>query len=249
LFAASWKTIAAAAWSCALLGAQTARAQEEEVGCTRDVDCKGERICEAGACVYPTEPMSTPVESAPQALPATPPAQPMVTTPVPATTPSPTQAQPVIVGTTTRAAAPSDVVEETDPEKRVLAPHDFTLRIGYSMAAGAIPNGGLLAVGARMGESRHILQGAVGVDSFFNGGGVQLVYGGAYREDHKDGQGFSRILIGAATAFGGGMSATGLALRGDLLFATSKHSFMGFGSGGTVIGGGSLWTVNGLLGF
>jgi outer membrane protein assembly factor BamB len=41
------------AWAWALLGCPATEAPGEDGGCRKDTDCKGERICEAGACVAP----------------------------------------------------------------------------------------------------------------------------------------------------------------------------------------------------
>jgi hypothetical protein len=54
----------------------TARAQ-----CSKDVDCKGDRVCETGQCVSPPPPAPA---AAPQAAPAPSPAAPAVTYPAPA---------------------------------------------------------------------------------------------------------------------------------------------------------------------
>src|SRR6185295_1738217 len=42
-------------------------------GCAKDTDCKGERVCERGACVEPAPPPPPPVDAAPPPRPAGPP--------------------------------------------------------------------------------------------------------------------------------------------------------------------------------
>src|SRR5579863_9317603 len=44
---------ASAIWTIGLLTSASALAQESGLGCVKDTDCKGDRICIAGACQEP----------------------------------------------------------------------------------------------------------------------------------------------------------------------------------------------------
>lgn len=59
---------------CACAGGEATEAPElPSVGCTKDIDCKGDRVCEAGVCVAPRppEPPASATSAAPAAGPAT----------------------------------------------------------------------------------------------------------------------------------------------------------------------------------
>ncbi len=82
-------------------------------GCTKDTDCKGERICEAGVCVSAPAPASSLLEPAP--LP--PPSRPPLVPPPPPGPPADAEAYPRVVRrdgqVCVQSIAPSGLVEES----------------------------------------------------------------------------------------------------------------------------------------
>ena len=64
---------AVALFFAAVLGCEGARvAQQGSTGCTKDTDCKGDRICESGRCSAPSTPTATVVNTPPTSTVTTP---------------------------------------------------------------------------------------------------------------------------------------------------------------------------------
>lgn len=100
------------AWMVAAVGLAAWAAQDckktDAAGCTRDTDCKGDRVCVSGACVAPGAAPAAPLSagSGPSAVPGAAPATAAPAGPVPAASAEPTAESADEQGTSAAAVAP-----------------------------------------------------------------------------------------------------------------------------------------------
>lgn len=216
-------------------------AQAQGSGCTRDTECKGDRVCEAGQCVAPALSLGSTLGPEDSSYQTTDPA--IGDDAAPSTTESATS------DPSTQDEKVADGAVAAQPTAPMKA-YDVTLSLGYVSPPGSLSGGsvfvGLTAAAGFLLRPGHALQAVGGVD-LWETGTQQLVMGAAYKQG--DSNAYLQAVVAAVRAFGNFGDAVGFHARLNAVFGMGGGWTLGIGHSITEYGGDPLYSFHYSLGF